>query len=637
MPSLGDYDLAVLQTVLSAQSPRTLLSYGGSEDLWNDATAYAAHMTPQGLAAINVSTGVASFPGGNNDYFITGSTPSWATGFSTAIDVLPAAGWAGYGISIVTLIKVNTGDLASRTLIHWQNNGDETRWMVRFDAGGQMQVWRQQGDDTNPEGIDPIPPGPYTLDLDVQIDFSQFHTRTGGPYAGDQNDLDFGYVPVTRSPDGVCMMYSVTSVTQFYINRGGAEGVHDLVPLYNDFYDPVSGTDGSLLRGAINAVEAWADIYVPDPDFAGMIILDIERPPRWYFMSGGDQTDWTNDTFDNAGETEYNDFFQLVVERMVAEIRRVRPNATIGWFDLPYVYETAAGYTADVKLEHDRMHWLWTLLDVLNPSAAYFTAVGDAGADDWAVTGHVTPAWNTARLAEGINETQRILTDASLSRPIYVYAWCRYNRVGIPAIHETAIIEDDFQIILDECVDAGVEGVIFWDSFGADQAATDALVTIYETFLPNVFIPVFEATGMATDQNNPRHPEKFLTVPVDFRTHLEDNTWHLLHLSWSPSTFAVAVDGDTLYSREVDSVHNFTSPDVAISVGALGSTGIAGDFTQKSFKGSLAMFTVFNHGFSTGTMRWLYEQARPSTLIDNDERALAASRGGRVTQLMGRI
>jgi len=160
-------------TALAAQmrsmpSMRFLLGGTGSGPKWED-QINGYHASKAGSASCNGT--YATFPGGAGDYFtFDASPPTWAstpTAFATrSPDYL---GWSTYGISVICLMRVQSGDLASRTLIHWKNTLDETRWMVRFDASGQLQFWNQYSTDTTAYYTE-TPPGDrfFTIPIDLR-------------------------------------------------------------------------------------------------------------------------------------------------------------------------------------------------------------------------------------------------------------------------------------------------------------------------------------------------------------------------------------------------------------------------------------------------------------------------------------
>lgn len=162
--ALGDAS-AIRTRALAVSGIRGLWGSGSGTTWVNDANPGTDDMTLRNGASYNAS-GYATFDG-SNDYADTAAPASLMTSPSSFAGTTGTSSWNGSGITMAWMLRVQPGDLAGRTLVHWTNNGsgggtDYCRWMLRFyDNGGavHLQFWNAYGSDSAPIYLDPVGSG----------------------------------------------------------------------------------------------------------------------------------------------------------------------------------------------------------------------------------------------------------------------------------------------------------------------------------------------------------------------------------------------------------------------------------------------------------------------------------------------
>ena len=163
--ALGDAS-AIRTRALAISGIRGLWGSGSGTTWVNDASPGTDDMTLRNGASYNAS-GYATFDG-SNDYADTAAPATLMTSpssFAGAAGGTTPSTWNSSGITMAWLLRVQPGDLAGRTLVHWTNNGsgggtDYCRWMLRFyNNSGKvhLQFWNAYGTGANPKGDDRYP------------------------------------------------------------------------------------------------------------------------------------------------------------------------------------------------------------------------------------------------------------------------------------------------------------------------------------------------------------------------------------------------------------------------------------------------------------------------------------------------
>lgn len=126
----------LVSMLTSLQGARNVYGPTGSGPDWHDQMPGSTdHLIATGSA---VHDGVKAIFDGSG-HFETADVPESADGFAGHASDYDS--FNGSGFTIVLLAKFEPGTLAGTVLKQWENTGDNTCSIFRFNANGQLQVW----------------------------------------------------------------------------------------------------------------------------------------------------------------------------------------------------------------------------------------------------------------------------------------------------------------------------------------------------------------------------------------------------------------------------------------------------------------------------------------------------------------
>ncbi len=259
-----------------------------------------------------------------------------------------------------------------------------------------------------------------------------------------------------------------------------------------DYYGviPQAGIDN--LSSHLEALRRYVERAIPDPNYRGWVVLDIEAySPFSWSRTGFPRLDsiyktlsrnrvavrepsWTSEQVERAAEDEFNQAaLRLLVESLRA-IRAVRPQAKLALYGYPasWIYDRSWGYSSPIygnfnRDTNDLLEPLWNELDGYAPLFYQDVPLGWRYAN-----GDVqTYDWSTYWIESAMAETARLQARFGF-KDIVPIVWYRHLDAGAPAPYRNQLMSiSDLEIQLFLPRQLGASGVIVWgnevDPWGA--------------------------------------------------------------------------------------------------------------------------------------------------------------------------
>lgn len=207
------------------------------------------------------------------------------------------------------------------------------------------------------------------------------------------------YSSVWNAPTTVCFG-STLDLSRFSItqNKDDAISGGTITTFSNIGQFPSFGTtNDTIVNGGIPQqgnlslhlalVQRDIDSLIPDPDFAGLAVIDFQawKPlfrqnfnelhiyqDRSIALVGQKHPDWNATQVKEQAQKDFNDAARSFLEETLKLAVKLRSKGRWGYLGYPYCYGTSGYYCDDMAVEeNDDIRWLWEASNALYPSLFY--------------------------------------------------------------------------------------------------------------------------------------------------------------------------------------------------------------------------------------------------------------------------
>ncbi|EPB73383.1 hyaluronoglucosaminidase [Ancylostoma ceylanicum] len=246
-----------------------------------------------------------------------------------------------------------------------------------------------------------------------------------------------------------------------------------LCPYYNNS-DPNQPINGGLpqnqtLEDHLDAIKKQIQTEIPDQNFSGLAVIDVEEFRPLYSMNWGQKTVYKKQSMElikaknpnidqeqveKEAEKAYNEAAKKFFVATITTARKLRPNAKWGYYDYPFCNTNSANAEGDyecstqAKAFNDEMSFIWDAIEALFPSIY--------------LNGKKTSSQNFRFIqVEAKRVANRVETQQKRRVDIYAYSKFEYD----PYTNHTSFYEeDDFCNTVKQCADLGISGVVLWST-----------------------------------------------------------------------------------------------------------------------------------------------------------------------------
>ncbi|CAJ0580210.1 unnamed protein product, partial [Mesorhabditis spiculigera] len=265
---------------------------------------------------------------------------------------------------------------------------------------------------------------------------------------------------------------------------------HRIVVLYENKFglwpEIEGGVNGGIPQKAdldAHLKKAKTDLktLVPDPNFDGIIVIDMEHwlpvfEMNWdkkepyrvasmkYARAKYDVEEMSKSKHTKYAKKEFDKAARLLIKSTIKSIRKWRPKAKIGFYGFPYVTTAigkagASSHASDITRKgNDQLDWLFDLLDYLMPSIYHYQ---DKKFNDFI---HVRGT---------LEETLRV--QKTHNKPILAYT--KFERIPYGKTSQMYYDESALCSSIQLAWQMGAAGLIFWSTDKAMKERCPALST----------------------------------------------------------------------------------------------------------------------------------------------------------------
>lgn len=278
--------------------------------------------------------------------------------------------------------------------------------------------------------------------------------------------------------------------------------------------------DPEWMTNHIAQIAVHLDIYVPDENFDGLIVIDYENwdllwfrtdhnddleegetpvdpdyHANWRAYSGDDGTG----DDDAANITGYEAAGRAFYEATLARVKELRPLARVAFYGYPTKFYKAAAETAQGVIgygdgqyaasdRNDTLSWLWEAEDFLAPNVyCLFQSVDDPDADSY----QNTPAQDAEYIRSNVVEAIRLAHIADPSKEVIPVVSCVYQRQSPNPLAGVLLNQVNIAHQLYGPETSEASGVVVWYSVTSEESAAtlEAYFAAVEAFPSDDVIP----------------------------------------------------------------------------------------------------------------------------------------------------
>jgi hypothetical protein len=235
-------------------------------------------------------------------------------------------------------------------------------------------------------------------------------------------------------------------------------------------------------------VRADVEARIPDPRFVGYGIIDLESwGPLWEF-AGKEYHDLsialvrrqspgrTPEQVERLARAAYDLAARRLLEETLRVCKEMRPLVRWGFYGWPY-----RGYEAHTA----RLTWLFESVNAIYPECyTVWKAKPGGGHGD----GHADPSEYTTDTRGKMDLATRLAP----GKPVLVLVWARYHEIN-GFFGGRFLEEADLEAMVRTPLEAGADGLIFWDSIVSEEVARE-----YGPYLETRLGPALRAAANRT-------------------------------------------------------------------------------------------------------------------------------------------
>lgn len=219
---------------------------------------------------------------------------------------------------------------------------------------------------------------------------------------------------------------------------------------------------------------------MPNPDFSGYGIIDLEAwGPLWEHateeyhqlsisIAQRNHPERPRHEIERIARANYELGARNLLEKTLRECKAIRPRVKWGFYSWP-------------DLEHgpnlERLSWLWDACTALFPTC-YTIYKGKEGGQH--LEGYAPPREHVEDWKARIALHRRI---AGPTKPVIAVVWVRYHEINGVFGHQY-LEPDDLRRMIRTPLDAGAEGLVFWD-----VVTSEAMAREYQRYLTGQVVP----------------------------------------------------------------------------------------------------------------------------------------------------
>lgn len=220
---------------------------------------------------------------------------------------------------------------------------------------------------------------------------------------------------------------------------------------------------------------------VPDPNFNGAAIIDLEAwGPLWKHapedaramsirLAAADHPDRTPREHERLAEAQWNSAAKNLLLATLRECKALRPRAIWGFYAWP-----GRGFDAQ---DIEKTRWLWSAVDAVYPEC--YMVFKSAEKSD-RQKGLERPE-DFIQDTQGKIERSRLAADGRI--PVYAIVMPRYHDLN--GIYGEQFVQDsDLDLMFRIPLEAGADGLAFWDVIKNDQDVSDYREQFIERITP---------------------------------------------------------------------------------------------------------------------------------------------------------
>ena len=208
---------------------------------------------------------------------------------------------------------------------------------------------------------------------------------------------------------------------------------------------------------------------IPDPNWAGYGIIDLEAwGPLWEYaveeahqmsisIARRNHPDRPQHEVERIARANYELGARSLLEKTLRDCKAIRPKAKWGFYNWP-------NPAHEPRLKE--LNWLWDATTAFFPVCytVYKSSPNGKHADGCAPREEFR---STTSLA--VECSRRV---AGPDRPVIALVWVRYHEIN-PVFGHQFLEAADLEQMLRVPIDAGADGLVFWDAIGTEQLANE--------------------------------------------------------------------------------------------------------------------------------------------------------------------
>lgn len=310
-------------------------------------------------------------------------------------------------------------------------------------------------------------------------------------------DLDLGMFNIVQNQDQIFMG---DNITIFYSEKLG------LYPRYSNQGAPINGgvPQNSSLEKHLRAASDDIRLYIPNPDFQGLAVVDWENwRPVWernwdskqiYWdesrtLVWSKHPDWRPEQVEAEARIEFEKAGQQFMEETLKLGQEEKPNGLWGFYGFPncYNYYKSTNYTGECptieKKRNDELFWLWNVSSALFPDIYLSLQLKDLDTEVQLYVHH--------RIQEAMRAASQATPE---SPPVFPYARIVYT------YSLNFLSQEHLVYTIGESAALGAAGVVLWGDhfFSKSQLTCDAVKSYIDERLGPYLVNVTSAATLCS-------------------------------------------------------------------------------------------------------------------------------------------
>lgn len=222
------------------------------------------------------------------------------------------------------------------------------------------------------------------------------------------------------------------------------------------------------------------DKEIPDPNWAGYAIIDLETwGPLWEYtveeshqlsisIARRNHPERPQRDVERVARANYESASRNLLEKTLAECKRLRPRAKWGFYDWPN-----PAHGANLS----KLDWLWDATTAFFPVCYTVYKAAPNGVHK---EGFAPPEEHLSHVKSAVEYVRKV---AGPERPVIALVWVRYHEIN-PVFGHKFLDKNDLERMLRAPLDAGADGLAFWDAIGTKELADE-----YREYLRRSLVP----------------------------------------------------------------------------------------------------------------------------------------------------